>query len=130
VILTSTDSLTDFSKVASRMSFVDYFNEIYAPYWMAREPGVTKDELKVRASLEPIRQYLSRADKIGVMHNEDDIILAPGEIDFFRDVFRERAKIYPTGGHCGNMEYPDNVAYMVRFFKNQRRANHENDTTP
>jgi hypothetical protein len=97
---------------------------------MAREPGVTKDELKVRASLEPIRQYLSRADKIGVMHNEDDIILAPGEIDFFRDVFRERAKIYPTGGHCGNMEYPDNVAYMVRFFKNQRRANHENDTTP
>ena len=118
VTLTSTDSLTDFSIVTARMSFVDYFNDIYAQYWMAREPGVTKEDLKGRASLEFIRGYLERANKIGVMHNEDDIILAPGEINFFRDVFRDRAKIYPKGGHCGNMEYPDNVAYMVNFFKN------------
>jgi hypothetical protein len=117
VVLKPADSLTDFGIVTFRMSFVDYFNEIYAQYWMAREPGVTKDELKERASLEPLRDYLARTDKIGVMHNENDIILAPGEIDFFRDVFRERAKIYPKGGHCGNMEYPDNVAYMVRFFQ-------------
>jgi hypothetical protein len=118
VTLKSTDSMTDFGKVTFRMSFVDYFNDIYAQYWIAREPGVTKEEIKERASLEPIRDYLARADKIGVMHNANDIILAPGEIDFFREVFRERAKIYPKGGHCGNMEYPDNVAYMVRFFQN------------
>jgi hypothetical protein len=118
VTLKSTDSLTDFSKVTTRMSFVDYFNDIYAKYWMARDPGVSKAQLKERASLEPLRGYLARADKIGVMHNANDIILAPGEIDFFRDVFRDRAKIYPKGGHCGNMEYPDNVAYMVHFFKN------------
>jgi len=43
--------------------------------------------------------------------------LAPGEIDFFREVFGERAKIYPHGGHCGNMAYPDNLAFMVGFFK-------------
>jgi hypothetical protein len=118
VTLKSTDSLTDFGKVTFRMSFVDYFNDIYAKYWTARDPGVTKAELKKRASLEPIREYLASADKIRVMHNENDIILAPGEIDFFRDVFRDRAKIYPKGGHCGNMEYPDNVAYMLRFFLN------------
>jgi hypothetical protein len=79
---------------------------------------VTKDEFKERANLEPIRDYLATAEKIGVMTNANDIILAPGEIDFFRDVFRERAKIYPTGGHCGNMEYPDNVAHMLGFFQN------------
>ncbi len=118
VVLTPTDSLSDFGKVATRMNFVDYFNEIFAQYYQAREPSVTKDELKRRASLHAIRDYLANSPKIGVVHNEDDIILAPGEIDFFREVFGERAHIYPRGGHCGNMDYPDNVAYMVGFFQN------------
>jgi hypothetical protein len=51
------------------------------------------------------------------MHNEDDIILAPGEIDFFKEVFGTRAKIYPTGGHCGNMQYKLWVQDMLDFFK-------------
>ena len=51
------------------------------------------------------------------MHNADDIILAPGEIEFFRQVFGNRAKIYPRGGHCGNMAYRDNVTYLVDYFK-------------
>jgi len=50
------------------------------------------------------------------MHNADDIILEPGEIDFFTDVFGDRATIYPFGGHCGNMNYRDNVARMVATF--------------
>jgi hypothetical protein len=51
------------------------------------------------------------------MTNADDIILAPGEIDFFPRVFGDRARIYPTGGHCGNMDYSTNVAHMVNVFK-------------
>jgi hypothetical protein len=68
-------------------------------------------------SLEHIADYLRGADKIEVMHNANDLILAPGEIDFFPRVFGARAKIYPKGGHCGNMDYPDNVAHMVNVFK-------------
>ena len=51
-----------------------------------------------------------------VMHNLDDIILEPGEIDFFPEVFGDRAVIYPHGGHCGNMNYRDNVAHMLSVF--------------
>ena len=51
------------------------------------------------------------------MHNANDLILAPGEIDFFPRVFGTRAKIYPKGGHCGNMDYTDNVAHMINVFK-------------
>ena len=50
------------------------------------------------------------------MHNADDVILKPGEIDFFSEVFGDRATIYPHGGHCGNMNYRDNVAHMVNTF--------------
>ena len=60
---------------------------------------------------------MKREEKIEVMHNANDLILAPGEIEFFPREYRDRAKIYPKGGHCGNMDYPDNVAHMVNAFK-------------
>ena len=44
------------------------------------------------------------------------LILAPGEIDYFREVFGSRARIYPTGGHCGNIDYQQNVDYMLNLF--------------
>ena len=49
------------------------------------------------------------------MHNLDDVILDEGEIDFFPRVFGDRAKLYPLGGHCGNMQYVDNVSHMLRI---------------
>ena len=64
---------------------------------------------------------LRSAKKITVMHNADDIILEPGEIDFFKEVFGDRATIYPVGGHCGNMDYPDNVTHMVAAFTGGRQ---------
>ena len=57
------------------------------------------------------------SSKFGLIHNEDDIILLPGEIDYLRSVFGDRARIFPHGGHCGNMNYPDNVAAMIGFFQ-------------
>ena len=50
------------------------------------------------------------------MHNEDDFLLAEGDLDYLRRVFGERARIYPKGGHSGNMDYKDNVAYLTDFF--------------
>jgi hypothetical protein len=52
------------------------------------------------------------------MGNEDDLILTSGDLAFLKDVFGPRAKIYPYGGHCGNMSYTENVDYMLKFFKN------------
>jgi hypothetical protein len=52
-----------------------------------------------------------------VMTNENDFILTREELDYLRQLFGERAKIYPRGGHLGNLEYKENLAYMVEFFK-------------
>ena len=112
-----TESTTPYYKVATRTSFVDYFDELYVPFYRELEPASSRDSLIRESSLESIEPYLRGADKIGVMHNADDIILAPGEIEFFRQVFGNRAKIYPRGGHCGNMAYRDNVTYLVDYFK-------------
>jgi hypothetical protein len=68
-------------------------------------------------SLKSIAPYLRKTKKIAMTTNEDDLILGPGEVNYLQDVFGERAIIWPTGGHCGNMEQKDVVAFMVNYFK-------------
>ena len=79
-----------------------------------RLPPVPWEEL---SSLQEIESYLSTADHIGMMTNADEIILAPGELDYLRELFGNRATVYPRGGHCGNLAFPDNVEDMTAFFK-------------
>ncbi|WP_300455675.1 hypothetical protein [Desulfobacula sp.] len=116
--LSSTDSLTAYSKVTGRQSFVDYVDNLFFPYFSAADPGLTKAELISGTSLVAIEDYLKSAGKIGLLTNSDDLILAPGEVDYLKQIFQARAKIYPRGGHCGNIDHKDNVAYMINFFSN------------
>ena len=112
-----TDDVSDYSTISHRTSFTEYAKELMLPYFQAQDPSITFDDLAERASLYPIEDYLRNSKKIGLIHNQDDIIMAPGEIDWFIDVFGDRARIYPTGGHLGNVAYKDNIEYMIAFFK-------------
>jgi hypothetical protein len=114
--LTRYTNLQTFNRVVTRLGFTDYYHEFFYPYYRDHENAGNRDAFVQSESLTHIQDYLRNSPKISVIHNEDDIILEPGEIDFFRDVFGERAKIYPYGGHCGNMSYRDNVAHMVDTF--------------
>jgi len=115
VILGRNSSPGLYGKVAMRLGFTDYFHQFFYPYYNARlEKPISRDEMIKSQSLESIEDYLHNSKKIYVMHNRNDLILEEGEIDFFRRVFGDRATIYPYGGHCGNMQYIDNVRHMLR----------------
>jgi hypothetical protein len=116
--LTNTDSLTDYMKISGRQSFVDYVDNLFYPSFRFENPGITKDQLIGSTSLEAIEDYLKTAEKIGLVTNADDLILSKEEVDYLKRVFQSRAKIYPIGGHCGNMDHKDNVAHMIKFFTN------------
>ena len=115
--LDSNDSLFDYFLVSTHLSFFDYFNEYFYPYFQKRRPGITKQALIDSQSLTSIEGYLKSSAKFGVMTNENDFILTKAELDYLRQLFGDRAKIYPRGGHLGNLEYKENLAYMVAFFK-------------
>jgi hypothetical protein len=118
--LSRTDSLTDYAKIAARGNgFSDYVENIIYPAFKAGEPDLTLREFVDRSSLRTIEGYLKKSSKIGLVTNEDDFILADGDIEYFKHVFGSRAKIYPRGGHCGNMDYKDYVAYMIDVFKSE-----------
>ena len=111
------DSTAEYGKVITRLTFLDYFKGIFLPHFKAQDPSLTEEELIRQLSLQPIEDYLRTSPKFGLIHNEDDLILRSGEIDYLRGVFGTRAQIFPHGGHCGNMAYTDNVAAMVGFFQ-------------
>ena len=112
-----TANLTEYRQVVTRLGFTDFYHEFFFPFYRDREPGLERDEFINSMSLTTIADFLRNSSNIKVMHNRDDVILEPGEIDFFTETFGDRAKIYPVGGHLGNMEYRDNVAHMVGVFK-------------
>lgn len=114
--VTRTSSLTPYLQVTTRTGFTDYYHEMYFPFYRARQPSLTREEMAELQSLKAIQGFLGDAEFIGVMHNRDDVILDPGEIDFFPATFGDRAKIYPYGGHLGNYSYWENIRDLVAFF--------------
>ncbi|HEY5789498.1 MAG TPA: alpha/beta hydrolase [Gammaproteobacteria bacterium] len=115
--LTSTTRLTDYAKVAFNTSFVRYFDDLYAPYYRQRKPGVSDRDLVDAASLKAIESTLRNDARLGMLHNADDIIMLPGQVDYLAGLLGDRATIYPFGGHCGNMDHRDNVAAMVKWLR-------------
>jgi acetyl esterase/lipase len=115
--LSITDSLTPYLRIGLRTTFEDYAREMLYPAYKGTHPEVTFEEMIEANSLRSIGDYLASSPKIGLMHNEDDVVLAEGDIDYLRSLFGERARIYPKGGHNGNLDYRDNVVDITNFFK-------------
>ena len=82
---------------------------------------MTFEQLVERDSLRAIGDFLRDTPKIGLMHNADDILLSEDDLEYLEGVFGERARIYPKGGHCGNLAYKDNIAYLIDFFTGRGR---------
>ncbi len=116
-VLTSGDSLHDYLLVSIHLSFINYFDEYFYPYFRNKRPGLTREALIDSLGLRAIEGYLRSSPKFGVVTNQDDFILAAGELDYLQSLFGDRARIYPRGGHLGNLEYRDNMSALVGFFQ-------------
>lgn len=113
--LDNNDSLNDYLRTAMRISFVRYLDEFLLPSARRSNPQLTRETLIAEDGLEAIEVYLRQARKIGVLTNKDDIILAPGDLDFLHRVFGSRITTFPSGGHCGNLEHRAVTAAMIDF---------------
>ena len=113
--ITPTTSLTGTLISGIGLSFTDYIKEVYTPFFMRRDPGLTRGKLVEQASLHSIEGWLRTSRKIDLITNEDDIVLDPGDALWLNGVFGRRAILFPTGGHCGNMDQRDYVAHMTSF---------------
>ena len=98
------------------LSFEDYARRVLYPYYAEESPNTTFEQLAEQESLRAIGRFLKGASNIGLMHNADDILVSAEDRRFLETVFGDRARIYPTGGHNGNLAYRDNIADLIEFF--------------
>ena len=108
-------NMKEYFKAVNFATFEDYVNKIGFPYYKKYNKDFTIEDLKREASLRVIEDYLRTSPKIEAVTNADELILNEKDIDYLKDVFKDRLIIYPKGGHCGNMFYKENVDVMVKF---------------
>lgn len=108
-------NMKEYFKAVNFATFEDYVNKIGFPYYKKYNKDFTIEDLKREASLRVIEDYLRTSPKIAAVTNTDELILNEKDIDYLKDVFKDRLIIYPKGGHCGNMFYKENVDVMVKF---------------
>jgi hypothetical protein len=114
--LDSNDPLDDYFRTLMRISFAKYLDELLLPLAQARNPQLTRQALIDGDSLKAIEGYLQQSGKIGVLTNEDDIILTGDELAYLTQLFGPRAKIFPRGAHCGNIDHKDVAVYLTNYF--------------
>ena len=78
---------------------------------------MTMEKMIENSSLKSIEDYLKNAKNIAVITNEDELILTPDNLKYLKEVMADKIKIYPYGGHCGNMFYKDNIASMIHYLQ-------------
>jgi len=113
----SKDLRTPRLEEARSIGVLGYLNRFLLPRLKQKDPQMDMETLDATTSLRAIGTALAKSKRVFLMHNRDDILLQPQDMDFFERTFGNRAIIYPRGGHLGNLWYPPNKADMVAHFK-------------
>lgn len=115
--LGATAPLGDFSTVATALTFRDYIEGLFVPYFQRTDPSYTLERAIREESLISIEGYLRSARNVALLTNEDDIILGEGDLAYLEQLFGDRATIYPTGGHGGNLNQYEVVERLNTYFR-------------
>jgi hypothetical protein len=115
--LGATTPLGEYATVAAALSFGDYIRGLYIPFFARTDPSFTFERAVRDESLNTIEGFLRTAPNVALFTNEDDIILAQGELEYLERVFGDRATIFPTGGHLGNYAQHEFVDRLNAYFR-------------
>ncbi|MEZ5825395.1 MAG: hypothetical protein R3C97_11870 [Geminicoccaceae bacterium] len=113
-----TSSLSNYFKVAGRLNFAKYIDELFFPLFDADYPGSSRDNVVEQSSLRAIEDFLRGNPNVYVLHNRDDIILGKDDITWFENVFKDRAHIFANGGHLGNIYHRAFIEIFQEQFAN------------
>ena len=113
---TKFQSMEEYYKAVNYSNFEDYIKRIGYTTYKKTDKTLTLEKMISQSSLEAISNYLEEANNIMVITNEDEIILTKENMEFLKKTMGGKIKVYPHGGHCGNMFYKENVEFMVDYF--------------
>lgn len=115
------EDMDKYLKAINFSNFEEYISKIAYPYYKERYGNkLDMNKLTEFSDLNIIQKYLENAKNIHVVTNRDELILTNKNLKYLEKTFKGRIKVYPYGGHCGNMYYQENVDHMLNTFKEGR----------
>jgi hypothetical protein len=107
------DSLEQIQRTLRTKTFAEYFNKVFAPYYMSRRPGATPQSLQAENRLDIIGTALRDDPDYYVLTNSDDLVLNNSELAWLRTTLGSRIAVYDHGGHLGNLGDRRQIADML-----------------
>lgn len=113
------DSLEEIGRRLRGMTFAEYFNRVFVPYYTAHRPHATAESLQADNRLEIIGPALRDDADYYAQTNRDDLILDQGELQWLESTLGKRIAVYDHGGHLGNLGDRQQVADMLAMLAGQ-----------
>ncbi len=107
------ESLDAISLQLRAKPFAEYFDKVFAPYYLARIPGSTRESLVTGNSLAVIGDALRGNDDYFVQTNRDDLILDASELEWLERTMGPRIVVYDHGGHLGTIGERRQIADLL-----------------
>jgi hypothetical protein len=98
------------------INYEEYSDRFVLPYLIKTGRITNREQLLAGTDLEQSTQDLRTNPKIRVQISEDDFLLTPPDISWFRSTFGTNLTTYPDGGHLGNLHIPAVQEALVRLF--------------
>jgi hypothetical protein len=107
------DSLEQIGRTLRSKTFAEYFNKVFAPYYMTRRPGSTPQSLQAENRLDIIGVALRDNADYYAQTNSDDLVLDKEDLAWLRSTLGSRIAVYDHGGHLGNLGERRQIADML-----------------
>lgn len=107
-------------KATDAKTLEHFLKEVLLPYSIKNvDPKDTLQKIGKRNSLYELEPYFSSNQNTYLIHNADDFLIRPGDIDFFSKTFNDRFILYPWGGHMGNLWHDQNIGLLIKLLEDQ-----------
>jgi hypothetical protein len=119
------DSLENIARLLRGKPFSEYFEKVFAPYYLAHRPGSTRESLLANNRLQIIGTELHDDPDYYVQTNSDDPILIQSELAWLRSTLGDRIAVYDHGGHLGNLGERRQIADMLDMLAGRWTPRHD-----
>ncbi|MGD0814829.1 MAG: MlaA family lipoprotein [Verrucomicrobiota bacterium] len=99
-----------------RINYGEYTDRFVLPYLTKSGRVRNRQDLIAATDLGQSAEFLRYNPKIRVQICEDDFLLTPADVAWFRSTFGTNLTVYPVGGHLGNLHIPAVQETLVRLF--------------
>ena len=102
-----------------QISYGEYANRFLIPYLIKTGRVTDRAEALANCDLTRSTQWLRGNPKIRVQICDDDFLLTPADLLWFRSTFGDHLVEYRHGGHLGNLHDPAVQEKLVRLFSDR-----------